>query len=568
MAFVCFPLLEEVGGSFATWYQLEPDGFAGFGNYTRLFADVMVPVSALHTVAYLVLTVPAEVALGLVAAWATLRVKVGRGLLTVVFLLPLAVPWTVAGQVFLGWFNVNGVADRLGHDLLGLPPGLLWLYHPRLAFGAVVALAIWKGAPWCYLLLLGALSNCPEDVIEAARVDGARGFTLWARVVLPSVRPMLAFVVALRLLAEAQAYQPVALLTNGGPSFPGGTSLIGFYANKLAFGYYNFGEASAMGALIGVGLVMVAFAGYRAAYPREGRRSRLRHLVGSLARSGRRATRPARGAPGPAGWVAPAHSAVHPRRSLGTSVRWAAHRRRLLLALMALLVLAPFAGEAPGWPGTHVLSGTNWPLVESGLWNSLLLSAVTVVGTLALAVPATYLLAYGRSRLRGPLFLFVLFTLAVPGVIFIYPQYEEIVRLGLVNTRAGMAVLYVTANLPLAVFFLRPAFAAVPRSLFDAMRVDGASNFTIVVRLVLRHAASTLVAVSVLTLVWVWGEYQVAQAVLSPSNQAANTLPLDIFNGTVGNPLGPYLLSLGPPLLLFFATQRVFRKGLVSSELL
>jgi ABC-type glycerol-3-phosphate transport system permease component len=481
----------------------------------------------------------------------------------------LAVPWTVAGSVFYGLFNVHGVADQLSQDLFGTGSSFMWLFHPRWAFAIVVAAGIWKGAPWCYLLLLGALSACPEEVLEAARVDGARGFAFWGRVVLPSVRPMLVFVVVLRLLAEAQAYNAAAILTNGGPSFPGATSLVGFYANKLAFGYYNFGEASAMGTLTGAVLVVIAIAGYRLAYPRRLPRRRLVPL-------GDPAPPPAARSAAPSIVAHPLRRATQGRRpadevvqrGLRASLGWATRARRGLLAVMVVAVLVPFAGEAPGWLGTHELAGTNWAQVEGGLWNTLALSAATLAGTLALAVPAAYVLAYRKSRWQGLLFVLVLFTLAVPGVIFVYPQYQEIVWLGLVNTRLGVLVLYITANLPLAIFFLRPAFAAVPRVLVDAMRVDGASTLTVVRKLMLRYAASTLVAVSVLVVVWVWGEYPIAEAVLSPNNQGAFTLPLLLFEGMAGNPNFAYLISLGAPLVLFLATQRFFRRGLVSGSLL
>ncbi len=249
-------------------------------------------------------------------------------------------------------------------------------------------------------------------------------------------------------------------------------------------------------------------------------------------------------------------------------MRWAKRLRWGLLAIMAALVLLPFAGEAPGWLGRAEFAGTFWPPVKSGLWNSLIMSVTTLAGTIVLAVPAAYLLAFKRFRLRAALFTFVLFTLAIPGVIFIYPQFEEIVWLGLVNTRLGMLVLYITANLPLAVFFLRPVFASVPVQLVEAMRVDGASSFGILRRLILRHSASTIVALAVLMVVWVWGEEPIALAVLSPNNQSAFTLPLLLAEGGIGNPNAAYLLSIAVPLLLFFCTQRFFRRGLVSTSLL
>lgn len=574
LAFVAYPLWQELWGSFSRWYQLKPAGFGGLSNYKALFNDIDVSASALHTVVYVLLTVPVEVGLGLGAAWATLRAGRGRALLAVVFLVPLAVPWAVAGSFFNGLFGVNGVADQLSQHIFGTGRSFLWLDHPRLAFAVIVVFGIWKGAPWCYLLLLGALSGCPEDVFEAARVDGARGVAFWWHVVVPSVRPMLAFVVVLRVIAEAQTYYSVALLTNGGPGFPGATELVGFYDNVLAFGFQNFGEATALGALVGAVLIAVALGGWVLAHPRAkprrrylaepgrppaGPRTRLgagAHLVSYLRRALMTASAIVR-AP-----RRPGLSTSRRRRAVFRRARW------LFLATAVVSVLLPFAGEASGWLGRSEFAGANWPAVETGLLNTLLMSVATVVGTLALAVPAAYVLAYKKFRLRGALFMFVLFTLAIPGVIFIYPQFQEIVWLGLVNTRVGMLALYVTSNLPLAVFFLRPAFGGVPVPLVEAMRVDGASGVGILRRLVLRYSASTIVALSVLVVIWVWGEVPIALAVLSPNNVPSFTLPLLVAEGQVANPNAVYLLSMAVPLLLFLATQRLFRRGLVSASLL
>ena len=93
-------------------------------------------------------------------------------------------------------------------------------------------------------------------------------------------------------------------------------------------------------------------------------------------------------------------------------MRWAKRTRWALLAVMVVLVLLPFAGEAEFWLGRHEFAGTFWPGHRDRRWNSLILSAATVVGTLVLAVPAAYFLAYRRSRWRAVLFVFVLFTLA------------------------------------------------------------------------------------------------------------------------------------------------------------
>ena len=530
-----------------------------------MFDDILVPVSALHSFFFLLFTVPTEIVLGLAAAWMTLRVGRGKAVLAAVFLVPLVVPWTVASGLFYGLFNIHGVADRLSQVLFGGGYSFLWLFHPRLAFGIIVVFSIWKGAPWCYLLLMGALSACPADVLEAARIDGARGLSFWWRVVLPTIRPMLAFVIVLRFLAEAQSYDPVALLTNGGPSFPGATTLLAFYGDKVAFGYYNFGEASAIGTLLGAALVIVAFTGWRFAYPRPvGRRRSFR-------------ARPARPrAPARAGRRATPYMPVTAGGD-GAGARERASRPPGRFGPVEQQGLGPSGGHGGLDPGPlrrgspelaraqrtggHVLARGRNRLVEHPDRHR-----GHAGGDVGPGRARRLLARLQEVPPAGALFLFVLFCLAIPGIVFIFPQFEEIVRLHLVNTRAGVVFLYVTTNLPLAIFFLRPAFASVPRPLVEAMRVDGVSELGILRRLVLRHSASTIVALSVLVVVWVWGEVPIAQAVLNSDRLA--TLPLQILNGFIGNPNASYLISIGAPLVLFLATQQFFRRGLVSATLL
>jgi multiple sugar transport system permease protein len=570
-AFALYPLLQQGYGSFYSWYQLRPATFIGAHNYTTLFADPVAAAAAVRTVFYLLIVVGCQVGLGLAAAWLTVRARRGRTVLMAVFLLPLAVPWPTAAGLFQGFTGYGGLLNQLNAVLPGAHAPVLWLDHPLAAQALIVVAGIWKGTPWCFLLLLGALAASPPEVFEAARLDGARGLAFWTRVLLPSIRPMLVFVIVLRIFTEAQTYTSIDLLTGGGPSFT--TQLASSYGYELAFGYFQFGTASALATLLGAGLLVVAGAGVLAAAPRAltapGReRARWRPLPGLLRLI------PARRRPG--------------SQAAGRRRRW------LALTVLVVLALAPFAGAlgagllghapgggagggfghghrpgggAGGGPGLGAAFGVQWDVVRTGLWNSGLVTAGTLALTLLLAVPAAYVLARTRFRLRGALFGFVLFTLAIPGVVLILPQVEEISWLGLANTRTGLVLLYTAASLPLAVFFLRPAFAAVPEPLAEGMRVDGAGGLTIVRRLILPLSARTMIAVSVLVVAWVWNELPLAVVLIN--SKSLLTLPVLIELGAGGSgSLGSSWISMLPPLLVFAVAQRSLRSGLTAGSLL
>ena len=529
-AFNIYPLLQQFYGSFYVWYQLRPSTFTGLANYSRLLDDPIARLAALHTVIYVLCTVPCEVGLGLAAASLTLRARRGQAALVALFILPLVVPWGTAADLFLA-----------------LPQP--WYARPLPAFAILVVIGIWKGVPWCYLLLLGALSSSPAEVFEAARIDGARGVVFWRRILIPAIRPMFVFVIVLRILAEAQNLTPVALLTGGGPSFT--TQLSSYYGFEMGFSFFQFGEAAALGTVLGATLLVVAVLGWRLARARPARRASIPSFP-QIIRRGPRPRAPAR-----------AGTARRPRCGPAHSLAWGNRGRWLFATVLIMLLLAPFAGVVREWSGYAL----RWPAIDSGLRNSAIVTSGTVGLTLLLAVPAAYLLARKRCWLNGALFLFILFNLAIPGVVIILPQVEEMSRFGLVNSYLCLIIVYSAANLPLAVFFLRPAFASVPEPLIESMRVDGAQGLVIVRRLLIPYAARTIIAVALLVVIWVWNELPLAVVLIN--SQSLQTLPVLVELNVGGSAsVGASWISMAPPLLLFLATLRYFRRGVITGNLL
>ena len=567
-AFALVPLLQQGVGSFYNWFEFRPSTFAGVNNYAQLFADPVARIAAVHTLEYVALTVPLEVGLGLAGAWLTLQVRRGRGLLATLFVLPLVVPWPGTTTLFLGIFAQDGVLNGLRAHLLGTHQPVLWFQNPASAFAVIMIIGIWKGTPWCYLLLLGALGTSPVEVFEAGRMDGARGVSFWLHVVLPSVRPMLVFVTVFRVLAEAQTFTSVSLLTQGGPI--NGTELTPYYSYQLAFQYFQFGTASAMGTLLGAALLLVAVVGISWIYGTPNTVARVLTFpakmvtpLGAACRTVSERVLEHRRSSSNARWSS---AGLPPRWRAASSATWN-HRASVgLVVTLAIMAVLPFVG---GLPNGAEIPDTSlpWSTIASSLWNSVVVTLATVLGTLLLAVPAAYVLARVKFRLRRALFLVVLVTLAIPGVVLLLPQYQEIAWLGLINTRVGLVLLYIAANLPLAVFFLRPAFASVPEELVESMRVDGASTSRIVVRLLVPLSMSTIVAVAVFVVMLAWSELPLAVTLInSPS---LYTLPVLIAMNIGGlGVLGASWISMAPPLLLFLVCQRTFRRGLLSRALL
>jgi ABC-type glycerol-3-phosphate transport system permease component len=567
------PLVDQAVGSLFNWSDIHPVSFAGLHYYGDLLADPIATAAIVHTAIYVGVTVPVEVVLGVGGAWLVYRARRGRAALTALFVLPLVIPWSSTATLFSGVLNATSGLDGLVDRVIGDTIPLAWDLNPRLAFGVIVFVGIWKGAPWCFLLMLAAFSTAPVQLFEAGRVDGAWGVSYWRYVVIPTVWPMLVFVTIFRLFTEAQMVASVNLLTQGGPF--DATQLIGSYATNLAFGSFLFAESEALATATGAVLLIVALIALALLY-----RPKL-PLVAPIGRAVRSAGRvvyrpghqPDVGVPAPEAMVP--HRPPRPRRPMGaaTFVGWfgASKRRARRLAAVALIVagaieLVPLtSGLRHGALGP--VFGLAWPEVETGLVNSAIMTVGTVVGTLVLAVPAAYVLAQCRFRGRSALFALVLVAIAVPGALTLFPQARGLVMMGLANTRLGVMLIYISLDLPLAIFFLRAAFAAVPRPLVEAMRVDGASTARIAARLYLPMSASTLVVVTVLTVLQVWNDAVIM--LVMTNGPSLYTLPVLVAAGLGGTAaLGASWLSIVPPLLIFLASQRHFQRGIAPGPLL
>jgi ABC-type glycerol-3-phosphate transport system permease component len=566
------PLIDQTVGSFFNWSDVHPASFAGLRYYGYVLADPMAAAAIEHTAIYVAVTVPIEVVLGLVGAWLVYRARRGRAALTALFVLPLVIPWSSTATLFSGFLGATNGLDGIVDHAIGDRFPLAWDLDPRLGFGVIVFVGIWKGAPWCFLLILAAFSTTPVELLEAGRVDGGRGLSYWRYVAIPAVWPMLVFVTIFRLFTEAQMAASVDLLTQGGPF--DATQLVGSYATELAFGSLSFAKSEALATATGAVLLVLALIALAVLYRPKLPFAPVHRAVGSTWRAVRPPARAQNGAA-----VAPETLVPErPQRQLGPAgaaafATWlgSSKRRTRRLTAAALIV----AGAIELIPLTSALQrgvlgpvfGLAWPEVETGLANSLVMTVGTVAGTLLLAVPAAYVLAQCRFPGRSALFGLVLVAIAVPGALTLFPQARGLVLMGLVNTRLGVMLIYISLDLPLAIFFLRAAFAAVPKPLVEAMRIDGASTARIATRLFLPMSASTLIVVTVLTVLQVWNDSVII--LVMTTSPSLYTLPALVAAGLGGAAtLGASWLSIGPPLLVFLASQRHFQRGIAPGPLL
>src|SRR5205823_4861940 len=208
--------------------------FVGFGNFHFLLEDGRF-WSALRTTAYFtIVAVAVELLIGLPVA---LLLHRGRGLLRAAVLLPWAVPTAVSARMWAWLFNADyGLLHRLA-------PGVDWLGSPRTALHAAILVDVWKTTPFVALILLAGLSAIPGEVLQAARVDGARPARVFFSIALPLLRPAILLALLFRSLDAFRVFDAIYVLTEGGPA--NATETLSIYAYKTLMRSGDFGYGAA-----------------------------------------------------------------------------------------------------------------------------------------------------------------------------------------------------------------------------------------------------------------------------------------------------------------------------------
>lgn len=230
----------------------------------------------------------------------------------------------------------------------------------------------------------------------------------------------------------------------------------------------------------------------------------------------------------------------------------------------------------PPWPvgGFSVQSYENLGKYGAGIWtytgNSLTVALTTVVASVVVSLLA----GYGFSRFHFPfknvLFVLIISTVMIPFQSILTPLFLILTKLGLQNTLTGIVLVYVTLQLPFSIFMMRNAFDAVPKEIEDAARVDGASIFAVLYRIMLPLVLPGVVTVAIFAFLASWNEFLAALILLTDQNKY--TLPVLMAAvrsgqfGTIdwGAVQSGVTLMMAPCLVLFLGLQRYYIRGLTA----
>jgi multiple sugar transport system permease protein len=244
--FVVYPLGASVLLSFYEWSGIGARTWVGLANYRELFADPVFGVALANNLRWLACYVAAPVA-GLALALLLNQALYGMRAVRALFFMPFVISQVVVGLVFAWFFHPRfGLFERMLAGV-GLPV-VSPLDDEAFSVYTMIAAGLWPQIAYCMILYLTGLASLPAGAIDAARVDGARGWTLFRHVVLPELRPVHFIVAMVCAVAALRSFDYVMIMTGGGPF--NSSSVLAFYMYEQTFLAQRYGYAAAVATVL------------------------------------------------------------------------------------------------------------------------------------------------------------------------------------------------------------------------------------------------------------------------------------------------------------------------------
>jgi multiple sugar transport system permease protein len=244
--FTVFALVFAFYLTFHEWSIIEPDRpFVGLDNYSRMVEDERFRRAVINTAYYTGATVPLTMGIGLLIALLLNQPIRGRGLFRTMYFLPVVTPFVVVAIIWKWLYNGDfGLFNYylLKTKLISEP--LLWLADKDLAMPAVVLMSVWSGVGFSMVIYLAGLQSIPQELYEAARVDGAGAWSRLRHITIPMLAPTTLFLMVMGIIGSFQVFTQIFIMTNGGPVDR--TTTMVFYIYESAFKFYEMGYASTL----------------------------------------------------------------------------------------------------------------------------------------------------------------------------------------------------------------------------------------------------------------------------------------------------------------------------------
>lgn len=222
--------------------------FTGLANYRELMGDEVALHSLINTLIFVFTSTFFEILFGLAIALVINRHFKGRGIVRAAILIPWAIPTVVSSQMWRFIFNDKyGLLNYVlyGSDTIAYSA---WLASPSTAFAAIIVADVWKTSSFAGLLILAGLQLIPDELYEAARIDGASSWQQFKKITLPLIKPSILIALLFRTMDAFRVFDLVFVMTQGGPA--DSTNVLQFYGYKKIFAEGMMGYGSTISILV------------------------------------------------------------------------------------------------------------------------------------------------------------------------------------------------------------------------------------------------------------------------------------------------------------------------------
>ena len=544
------------GESTATW--------VGFQNYVKLWDDPNFWTSLRNNIAWLILYMLA-VPLGLFIALYLNQTVTGMRFYKSMFFFPFVISQVVVGLIF-GWFynpdfgvvgtlwkalfceetvnivgNVTYTCSRSAPDILSSPE---WATY------GIIAAGLWPQIAYCMILYLTGLNNVAADQIEAARLDGAKGWKMLWYVVLPQLKP------ATFHCGRRHGHRRAALFRHDCDHDSGRPVWLHQRVVLLHVRGRHFGIWRTLWLWLVRGHGPVPD---HAVF----------HQLLPVAHVPRREGRPLM-FPRPIEKSTPTARFAYQAFLPFALILW-------LLPLIAILLTSIRSakdinsGNVFGWPSEFALIENYTAVFTQSaaaqyMMNSVLITVPTVIISVALACLAGYALAIYRFRVALPLFFLFVAGNFIPFQILMVPVRDMSVQTGLYDTIAGQFLFHAAFQTGFCTLFMRNFIKALPFDLIESARIEGVAEWKIFWYVVLPLVRPAIAALAVLIFTFVWNDFFWANVLTQGEAAKPITAGVRALNGQFVNNWhlvsAASLLAAVPPVAMFFLMQRHFIAGL------
>ncbi|MDN5377912.1 MAG: multiple sugar transport system permease protein [Clostridiales bacterium] len=260
LLFTVYPIFKLLAMSFFKWDfgSILKQEFIGLQNYKDVLSDDVFWTVLVNTLAYTAVTVPAQMALGLIAALFIQKIPCFKVGFRVLYYLPVITSWVIASLIFKYIFNTEGMLNYFLTQIIHFSSeNIRWLDTRWTGLSAAMLLGTWKGVGWNMVIFLAALQTVPADLYEVAEIDGAGAFKKFFYITLPSIKGTILFALVMLTIGGFNVFTSIKMMTGGEPAHQTDVLLTWMYYKAFSAG--KFGYSASLSFIIAVILAFLAW---------------------------------------------------------------------------------------------------------------------------------------------------------------------------------------------------------------------------------------------------------------------------------------------------------------------